>query len=44
MKLLIVGSRNISEFDFSDHIPADTELIISGGAYGIDALAEDYAD
>lgn len=44
MKLLIVGSRNLSSFDFSGYIPADTELIISGGAVGIDGLAEEYAD
>ena len=44
MKLLIVGSRKIENFDLSAHIPKDTELIISGGAKGIDALAEKYAD
>lgn len=44
MKLLIAGSRSITEFDLSPFIPADTELIISGGATGIDTLAEAYAD
>ncbi len=44
MKLLIVGSRTILAFDLSRHIPAKTELIISGGAKGIDQLAERYAD
>ncbi len=44
MKLLIVGSRSIENFDLSDYIPSNTELIISGGARGIDSLAEKYAD
>ena len=44
MKILIAGSRSIEEFDFSPLIPKDTTLIISGGAKGIDALAEKYAD
>ncbi len=44
MKTLIAGSRNIDAFDLSSYIPKDTTLIISGGAKGIDALAEKYAD
>lgn len=44
MKLLIVGSRSITDFDISPYIPDDVELIISGGAKGIDTLAELYAD
>ncbi len=44
MKLLIAGSRSITNIDISSYIPADTELIISGGANGIDTLAEQYAD
>ena len=44
MKLLISGSRSIKEFDLSKHIPSNTELIITGGASGIDELAEKYAD
>lgn len=44
MKLLIVGSRSIKDFDMGKYIPKDTSLIISGGADGIDALAEKYAD
>ena len=43
MKLLIVGSRSITSFDLSPHIPADVELIITGGAKGVDTLAEEYA-
>lgn len=44
MKLLIAGSRSIKDFDLEPYIPNDTELIISGGAKGVDTLAEDYAD
>ena len=44
MKLLIAGSRSITNFDLSSYIPTETELIISGGANGIDKLAEEYAD
>ncbi len=44
MKLLIAGSRSIQEFDLSPYILADVDTIISGGANGIDALAEQYAD
>jgi len=44
MKLLIAGSRTIDEFDLSKYIPKGTDLIITGGAKGIDALAEKYAD
>lgn len=39
MKLLIVGSRSICNFDLSQYIPSDTDLIISGGASGIDRIA-----
>ena len=44
MKLLIAGSRNITDIDLSKYIPPSTTLIISGGAAGIDTLAEQYAD
>lgn len=44
MKVLIVGSRSISDFDITPYIPCETDLIISGGANGIDTLAEQYAD
>lgn len=43
MKLLIAGSRSITNLDLTPYIPADTELIISGGAGGVDMLAEEYA-
>ena len=44
MKLMITGSRSITDFDLEPYIPKETELIISGGAAGIDSLAERYAD
>ncbi len=44
MKLLIVGSRSISNFDLTPYIATDVDTIISGGADGVDSLAEKYAD
>ena len=44
MKLLIVGSRSIKNFDLEGLVPKETETIISGGADGVDAIAEAYAD
>ena len=44
MKLLIVGSRSIKNFDLSPFISTEVDTIISGGATGVDALAEQYAD
>ena len=44
MKLLIVGSRDIKNFDLSPYITVEVDMIISGGADGIDSLAEQYAD
>ena len=44
MKLLIIGSRTITNFDLTGHVPEETSLIISGGAKGVDTIAEQYAD
>ena len=44
MKLMIAGSRGITDFDLSPYISGDVDTIISGGACGIDGLAEQYAD
>ena len=44
MKLMVVGSRSIQEFDLSAHVPADADTLISGGAGGVDTLAEQFAD
>ena len=44
MKLLIVGSRSIKDFDLAPYILDEVDTIITGGAEGIDTLAEQYAD
>ena len=44
MKLMVAGSRSITDIDISKYIPDGVELIISGGAAGVDTLAERYAD
>ena len=44
MKLLIVGSRSITDFDLSPYISSEVDTVISGGANGVDRLAEQYAD
>ena len=44
MKLLIAGSRSITDIDITPYIPEGVELIIAGAANGIDTLAEQYAD
>ena len=44
MKLLVCGSRSIKDFDLSAYIPDECDMIITGGAKGIDTLAEKYAD
>ena len=44
MKLLIVGSRSIEDFDIGAFVTDETELILTGGAKGIDQLVESYAD
>ena len=44
MKLLISGSRGITDFDLAPYIPQNTDTIICGGAKGIDQIAEEYAD
>lgn len=43
MKVAIVGSRTVS-VDISEYLPEGITEIISGGAKGIDKLAEAYAD
>jgi hypothetical protein len=44
MKLLVAGSRSIVKFDIAPYISEEVDTIISGGADGIDTLAEQYAD
>jgi len=42
MKIAVVGSRN-SHVNIEKYMPKNVNLIISGGASGIDNLAESYA-
>ena len=43
MRLAVVGSRSIREYDLAPLIPDGVTEIISGGAAGVDKLAERYA-
>ena len=43
MRVAIVGSRNLM-VDIAKYIPANTTEIVSGGARGVDTLAERWAD
>ena len=46
MRVAIIGSREIGPFGTDDlirHIPLNTSELVSGGAAGIDAMAEDAA-
>jgi len=43
MKAAIIGSRNLN-VNIADYVPAGITEIVSGGARGIDTLAEAYAD
>ena len=44
MKLLVAGTRSIKEYDLQGLVPEGVTLIITGGASGIDEIAEEYAD
>ena len=44
MKILIAGSRSINEYDLRGLIDESVDLIICGGARGVDSLAERAAD
>ena len=43
MKVAIIGSRGLTVHDFSEYLPPNTAEIVSGGAWGIDSCARDYA-
>lgn len=43
MKVAVIGSRGL-DVKMVDYIPENADMIISGGAHGIDTLAEEYAD
>ena len=42
-KVAVIGSRGITHADLSKFIPEDATVILSGGARGVDQLAEAYA-
>lgn len=43
VKVAIVGSRGITAVDLSLYLPKNCCLIVSGGARGVDTIAEQYA-
>jgi predicted Rossmann fold nucleotide-binding protein DprA/Smf involved in DNA uptake len=43
MKLAIVGSRSIGKIDIDGYIDFRPDCIVSGGAKGVDSLAEKWA-
>ena len=43
MKLAIIGSRSIEKLDLENYIKEKPDVIISGGAKGIDTIAEEWA-
>lgn len=43
MKVAVIGSRGLN-VDIAKYIPKNADAILSGGAKGIDSLAEAYAD
>lgn len=43
MKVAVVGSRGLQVNNLEDYLPAETELIITGGARGVDSSARLYA-
>ena len=43
MKVAIIGSRNLTVSNFGEYLPDNLTEIVTGGAKGIDACAENYA-
>lgn len=42
-RVAVVGSRSITAADLEKYIPASATMLLSGGAVGVDRLAERYA-
>ena len=43
MRVAVVGSRGLHVSNLGAYLPAETTVIISGGARGIDTSARNYA-
>lgn len=43
MKTAVIGSRSLTCLNIDIYVPQEATCIISGGARGVDTLAEDYA-
>ena len=43
LHVAVIGSRGITQADLARYLPAETAMLISGGAPGVDTLAEEYA-
>lgn len=43
MKTAVIGSRSLTCLNIDSYVPQEVTCIISGGARGVDTLAEDYA-
>jgi len=44
MKLAIIGSRTVGKIDFDQFITTLPDCVVSGGAKGVDTLAERWAE
>lgn len=43
MKIAVIGSRTITNADITPYLPTDIDGAVSGGARGVDTLAESWA-
>jgi len=43
MRVGVVGSRGLTVDNLGDYLPSETTMLVSGGARGIDACAQQYA-
>ncbi len=43
MKIAVIGSRTVDNFELDTYLPEGVTEIVSGGAKGVDLLAKEYA-
>lgn len=43
MKVAVFGSRGIRKINMAEYLPQNTDMIVSGGAIGVDRIAARYA-